>query len=121
MRTYETTFALDARLEEADVEKELNKVLKIIGDASGSVAKSDRWGVRRLAYEIKGRIQGNFFHVVHTSPASVPIELERTFRLNESVLRQLTVVIPPKVSKAREAAAERAAHLAEVAAAVPAE
>ena len=95
MRRYETTFILTPDLEETELEKNIERYKNIITTGSGTIEKEDRWGIRRLAYEIQKKTQGYYVHLVHNSEHTVPKELERQFLLNENCLRYLTVVAPP--------------------------
>ncbi len=95
MRRYETTFILTPDLEETELEKNIERYKNIIATGSGIIEKEDRWGIRRLAYEIQKKTQGYYVHLVHNSEHTVPKELERQFLLNENCLRYLTIVAPP--------------------------
>lgn len=91
MTLYETTFIVDPQLQEEGWEKSITKYSEII-TRNGAIQRSERWGLRRLAYPIKKRAQGYYVHLVHESAPSVPRELERQFLLDENCLRYLTVL-----------------------------
>ena len=91
MPRYETTFILSPDLEEAALEKNIERYTGIITGRSGTIVKQERWGIRRLAYHIKKKSTGFYMHLVHESGPDVPRELERQFLLNENCLRHLTV------------------------------
>lgn len=99
MRRYETTFILTPDLEETDLEKNIERYTNIITGRGGTIEKEDRWGLRRLAYEIKKRTQGYYVQLVHESGPDVPRELERQFILNENCLRYLTVLAAKPVEE----------------------
>src|SRR5215470_868635 len=104
MKLYETTVIFDPGLEEARVNEEVDRVTQAIGQAGGEVADVQRWGKRKLAYTIRKRRDGTYVHIKHKSPAPLIAEMDRRFRLNESVLRHLTVVAPKDTPKVEEAA-----------------
>jgi len=106
MRRYETTFILAPDLEETDLEKNIERYTKIITGRGGTIEKEDRWGLRRLAYEIKKRTQGHYIQIVHESGPDVPRELERQFTLNESCLRHLTVLAEKPVEEPKTGSEE---------------
>jgi small subunit ribosomal protein S6 len=112
---YETTFILEPGLDETQVNEEAEKVTQWIKDLGGEVLEVQRWGKRRLAYEINRRRDGNYTLVLYQGPGAIVKELERRLRLDESVLRTLTVMhVPPEltqpqVDEATVAAAEEAA------------
>jgi len=91
MTRYETTFILSPDLEEAELEKNIERYAGIITGRGGTIVKHERWGMRRLAYQIKKKSTGYYTHLVHDSGPDVPRELERQFLLNENCLRYLTV------------------------------
>jgi small subunit ribosomal protein S6 len=97
---YETTFILDPGLDEAKVNDEVDRVTEWIKSLGGEVLEVQRWGKRRLAYEIGRRRDGIYTLVLYQGPGTVVKELDRRFRLNESVLRSLTVIhVPPELTQ----------------------
>lgn len=122
MKVYETTVIYDPGLEETRVNEEVERVTQPIAQAGGEVIEVQRWGKRKLAYVIRKRRDGTYVHVKHKSPPELIAEMERRFRLNESVLRHLTILAPkdlpkpPEGAKAPEEGAERVAAVAPAAA-----
>jgi small subunit ribosomal protein S6 len=106
MKLYETTIIFDPGLEEARINEELDRVTQPIAQAGGEVVEVQRWGKKKLAYNIRKRRDGTYVHVKHKSPASLIAEMDRRFRLNESVLRHLTVLAPKESPRAAEEAAK---------------
>lgn len=105
MTKYETTFILEPGLDEARVNEEVERVSQWIRDLGGQVLDVQRWGKRRLAYEIHKRRDGVFTHILHESPGALVKELERRLKLNESVMRVLTVMhVPPELTQPAEGA-----------------
>ncbi len=104
MKLYETTIIYDPGLEEARINEELERVTGPIAQAGGEVVEVQRWGKKKLAYNIKKRRDGTYVHVKHKSPAPLISEMDRRFRLNESVLRHLTVLAPKESPRAAEEA-----------------
>ena len=87
MRHYELMVILDPTVEESQVSPTLERFLKGVKDAGGTVDKIDVWGRRRLAYEIEKNSEGIYAVVdLQSEPAPVA-EMDRQLRLNESVLR----------------------------------
>ena len=102
MRRYETTFILSPELEETELEKNISRYSNIITAGGGTIEKEDRWGMRRLAYQIKKKSQGYYVQLVHESGPDIPRELERQFILNEDCLRYLTVLARKPIPEAEE-------------------
>jgi len=109
MKTYETTIIFDPGLEEARINEEVERVSQSIAQASGEIVEVQRWGKRKLAYNIRKRRDGTYIHIKHKSPPELIGEMDRKFRLNEGVLRHLTVL----AVKESPRAAEEAARIAE--------
>jgi small subunit ribosomal protein S6 len=108
MKLYETTIIYDPALEETRINEEVDRVSQSIGQAGGTVVEVQRWGKRKLAYMIHKRRDGSYIHIKHQSPPELIADMDRRFRLNESVLRHLTVVAPKATPKSMEEAAKAA-------------
>ena len=87
MHNYELMAILDPALDERTVTPMLDKFLKVITDASGTVDKVDLWGRRRMTYPIQKKSEGIYVVVNVTSGPDAVTELDRQLKLNESVLR----------------------------------
>jgi small subunit ribosomal protein S6 len=96
LREYETIFILDPTLEDTKVNEEVERAGGVIRDQGGTIGDIERWGRRRLAYEIGKRRDGVYTLIRYHAPGDTVKELERRLRLNESVLRVLTVVVDPR-------------------------
>ena len=102
MTKYETTFVLEPGLDEAQVNVEVERVSQGIKDLGGEVLEVQRWGRRRLAYEINRKRDGIYTLVLYQGPGAIVKEIERRLRLNESVMRVLTVMhVPPELTVAK--------------------
>jgi small subunit ribosomal protein S6 len=91
MRRYETIFIVRPNVTEDEVEAVINKTSSIIEGDGGTIFRIDKWGLKKLAYLIKKENQGYYVYVDYASiPASVS-EMERIFRIDDKVLKYLTV------------------------------
>jgi len=113
MKLYETTVVYDPGLEETRINEEVERVTQPIGQAGGEVMEVQRWGKRKLAYLIRKRRDGTYIHIKHKSPPSLIAEMDRRFRLNESVLRHLTVLATKESPRPAEEGAKAAEGAAE--------
>ena len=101
-RVYETTFIVNAALEDLDIDNVVNKVSGYIENHGGKVTTSDKWGRRRLAYPINKKFNGFYVHLVfEANPNTIPI-LGRFLILEDTVLRHLTLVLPQRLIDFRE-------------------
>ena len=94
MRNYELMVILDPELEERTIAPSLDRFLSVVTKSGGTV-KTEIWGRRRLAYEIKKQIEGVYAIVTIESEPAAVAELDRQLNLNESVLR--TKLMRPEV------------------------
>ncbi len=103
MSKYETVYILEPGFDEARTEEEATKVSGWIKDLGGEVVEVQKWGKRRLAYEIDRKRDGVYTMIVWEGAGALVKELERRMRLNESVMRVLTTVyVPPEPPPAPE-------------------
>ncbi|MBI4551876.1 MAG: 30S ribosomal protein S6 [Candidatus Latescibacteria bacterium] len=91
MNAYETIFVLDPQLEDEPINKQIVQVEHLITARHGEIVGTERWGRRKLQYEINKRQQGFYTLIRFNADSTVPAELERVFKLNEAVLRHVTV------------------------------
>ena len=109
MRKYETIFILQPDLGEDDVKTITDKVQEVVASYQGAFHRLDDWGARKLAYPIQKFPRGRYFYLRFDGGADLVAELERRLRLNEKVLRYLSVNItdePEKKVVERKPAAE---------------
>jgi len=122
-RIYEELFILRPDITEEEIGPVVDQLRGIITAAGGTVDKEERWGVRKLAYRIAKKNEGFYILLQFTCPASTVKELERRLRVNDAVLKYLTVRIDEKLKwleKRRKAREKRAARKPVVAAPPPA-
>src|SRR5258707_15450036 len=89
MKTYETTIIFDPGLEEARINEEVDRVSQSISQAAGEVLEVQRWGKRKLAYNIRKRRDGTYIHIKHKSPPELIGEMDRRLPVDESGVRPL--------------------------------
>ncbi len=90
MNKYEVMFIVKPAEEEA-VEAVAAKFESLITSNGGTVDKIDRWGKRRLAYEIEDFNEGTYFVIDFTAAPSVVAELERVMKITDEILRHMVV------------------------------
>ena len=93
MRPYEVMVIFDPDTEERSVQPTLEQYLTVITKGGGTVDNLDIWGRRRLAYEIAKKSEGIYAVINLTAQPDDVKELDRQFRINESIMR--TKVIRP--------------------------
>ena len=113
---YELMVIIDPEIDERQVAPNLDKFLKVITNAGGSIDKVDIWGKRRLAYEIQKKNEGIYAVVNFTATSEATQELDRQLKLAEIVLRtkvlraeEAIAMIASEAKRAEEKAARKAA------------
>jgi small subunit ribosomal protein S6 len=91
MRIYETAFLIAPNLSEEDTEKLIQQMADVIPAKKGKMIHVDKWGKRKLAYQIKKFEAAYYVFFLYKGEADIPSELERRFKQNEAVIRYLTV------------------------------
>lgn len=85
-RDYEMALIVDTQV---DADATIDRYASLLADQGAAVVNVDRWGVRRLAYEIQKRQQGDYtFFYFQADPGAIA-DVERACRLDEDVLRHL--------------------------------
>ncbi|HEY6409112.1 MAG TPA: 30S ribosomal protein S6 [Ktedonobacteraceae bacterium] len=117
-RDYELGFILNPEVSEEQTRAILDRVEQVVANHNGQVVRVNQWGRRRLGYPIQRHRDGFYVFIDMILTPETVIELERTLKVSEVVLRHLIKRRDPKtVQKEREA---RAAAAAAAAAAPPA-
>lgn len=99
MQEYETTFVIDSLIKNEEVEHIIDKTEKFILNNGGEIINIDRWGKKRLAYELKKRQYGYYVQIHYKAPGHLNKILEREYMLDENILRYLTVMISSRTQK----------------------
>jgi small subunit ribosomal protein S6 len=92
MKEYESIFVLDPGVDDARVDVEVEKIREFITTHSGEITEIQKWGRRKLAYEVNRRKEGIYTLIRFKSTSELPAELNRRYRLNENMIRFLTVL-----------------------------
>ena len=90
MQKYETLFVVDVTLGEDAVKALVEKYIKRITE-NGEIIEVNEWGKRKLAYEINYKSEGYYVLVTFKSQADFPARLERSFNLNEGIMRSIVI------------------------------
>lgn len=91
MPLYESVVIARQDISAAQVDTVADELTKIIEENGGSVAKREHWGLRSLTYRIKKNRKGHYVLFNINAPAAALSELERRMRLNEDILRYLSI------------------------------
>ena len=93
MAFYESVVITRPELTETQIEQLINDLSEIIEDNNGKVVKREQWGLRSFAYKIKKNKKGHYFMLNLDSAPTTILEYERQMRINEDIIRFLTIKI----------------------------
>lgn len=91
MRNYESLYIIHPEVVGDELTALVDKFQKVLSDQHAEIVKLDNWGVRKLAYPIKKVERGSYIQVLFSAGPEVVAEYERRLRLDEQILRFLTV------------------------------
>ena len=92
MRRYEVVFVLAPTLTEDEVEQQIEGFTKTARDKGAEIVSVDKWGKRRLAFRVGKHTDGFYVVVTLNEPSGTAVaELERRFKVTDSVIRFLSV------------------------------
>jgi small subunit ribosomal protein S6 len=107
-RTYELMFIVDPGTGDEDVLKLSESVQKIITSQGGSITKTEMMGKRQLAYEINHKKDGTYVLLEVEGSGAEIAEVERRMRVNDQILRYMTVRVDEMRRRADKLKARRA-------------
>ena len=90
-RTYEVIFIIDPDMAENDVMQLSESIQKIITSQGGSITKTEMMGKRQLAYEINHKRNGIYVLLEVEGSGAEIAEVERRMRVNDQILRYMTI------------------------------
>jgi small subunit ribosomal protein S6 len=93
MALYEHVVVTRPDISPQQVDALVEDITRIVTDGKGKVEKSEYWGLRNLAYPIKKSRKAHYSLLNIDAPGAVIHEIERRHRINEDVLRFLTVKV----------------------------
>jgi small subunit ribosomal protein S6 len=91
MHIYESIFIINPNLSDEETAGVIKKMQDVVASQGGEMLKFEDWGKKKLAYEIKKHKRGHYaFFQFKSAPAAVS-ELERTYKMTDTVIKFLTV------------------------------
>ena len=112
MRIYEELFIVRPDATEEEVDPLVEQLKNVITQKGGSLEKTEKWGVRKLAYRIMKHTEGQYILLHFNAGPETVLELERRLRVSDLVMKFLTVRTDEKmkrIEKHRKAREKRAA------------
>lgn len=99
---YETTFIVNASLDDPQIDTVVGNVTETISRNGGEISAVNRWGRKRMAFAISKKNNGYYTNIEFSAPGNLIPQLERVYQLDENILRFLTIHLDKKAIKAKE-------------------
>jgi small subunit ribosomal protein S6 len=92
MNNYESMIIINPALSEEEAIKENNDFLNFVKENAGEITNTDKWGKRKLAFEIDKRKEGYYFiNFFSISPEKI-VKIDRYYKLNANIFRSNMLV-----------------------------
>ena len=99
MRSYQTVLIVKPDLDEAQVDRVLEKITEFLSKNNGSILKTERWGKKRLAYRINKSRFGYYLNIYHTCESLKVPALEAAYKLYDLIIKFLVIRLTDKQLK----------------------
>ena len=93
---YESVVIINASLEDPQIEQTISSIQTNIKSTGGEISDTDNWGRKRLAYPINNAKSGYYLINRFTAPPTTIKEFERTLKLDENIIRYMTITLDKK-------------------------
>lgn len=107
MRTYEALYIISATLEDDAIQTIATDVANLITNSGGEIVRSEHWGRRKLAYEVKKQADGFFVLLRFTASPEFIAKLDLHFKLSETIIRHMIVHFDEATLRLEEEQAKR--------------
>jgi len=89
MNKYQLLYIIDNGIAEESKNELVDKFSALIESLGGMVDTVDKWGTKKLAYEINGKTEGYYVLVKFSADADAPAEIDRQMKINDNIIRQM--------------------------------
>ena len=107
MRIYEELFIVRSDVTDEEIDPFIEQMKTIITSAGGTIDKTEKWGIRKLAYRVAKRDEGYYVLLQVTSDPDAVKEMERRMRVSDLVMKSITVRIDERLKKIEKRRKER--------------
>ncbi|MDZ7714610.1 MAG: 30S ribosomal protein S6 [Balneolaceae bacterium] len=99
---YELTYIISPVLEDDQYEEIIKKYSDLIEENDGEIDEVDEWGIRKFEYEMDGKSSGFYVNAYFEAPGELIAQLERALRIDDHIMRYLTLKYDAKMLRHRE-------------------
>jgi small subunit ribosomal protein S6 len=100
-KLYESTFIINATLDDAQIDGVIEKVKDVVAKNGGEVRDIAKWGRKRFAYTIRKKNNGFYVVCEINATGDLIAKLERHYQLEENIVRYLTIALDKKALQSR--------------------
>jgi small subunit ribosomal protein S6 len=101
LKRYETLFIVQVDLPDDEISKLIERYSTILTSFKGAIIKIEKWGKRKLAYEIRKQTNGYYVLIDYAGKSTVIQELERNFKIDDKILKFMTIMKDAHVDLAK--------------------
>jgi len=99
---YELTYIISPVLEEDQYKEIIEKFTEFIRESGGEIDEVDEWGIRKFEFEMDNKSSGYYVNAYFTAPGELIEKLERALRIDDHIMRYLTLKYDAKMMRHRE-------------------
>lgn len=99
---YEQTYIINPVLEEDQYAEVVKKFSSFIEENGGEIDEVDEWGIRKFEFEMDGKSSGYYVNSYFHAPGELIEKLERALRIDDHIMRYLTLKYDAKMLRHRE-------------------
>ncbi|MCK5286629.1 MAG: 30S ribosomal protein S6 [Thermodesulfovibrionia bacterium] len=99
MNFYENLIILDTKLDDKSTENAIQKIRDLVEKQGGEILKTENWGRKKLAYELKKHTEGIYVLLLFKAPPLIIVELERFYKLFDPLVKFLIIKLNKKQIK----------------------
>jgi small subunit ribosomal protein S6 len=101
LKRYETLFIVHIDLPDDELNSLIERYGAIVTAYKGTIVKIEKWGKRKLAYEIKKQTNGYYVMIDYAGKSAIIDELERNFKIDDKILKFMTIMKDNNVDLAK--------------------
>lgn len=99
---YELTYIINPVLEDDEYKEIIEKYSDFIRDNGGEIDEVDEWGIRKFEFEMDSKTSGFYVNAYFNAPGDLIEKLERALRIDDQIMRYLTLKYDAKMLRHRE-------------------
>lgn len=99
---YELTYIINPVVDDDQFPEIVKKFTELIKDNGGEIDEVDEWGIRKFEYEMNGKGSGYYVNAYFHAPGELIDKLERQLRIDDNIMRYLTLKYDAKMLRHRE-------------------